>query len=93
MSESHDVAFRWLAPKPNAKPLTDAQSACLHELRAHFVAHGNPPTYRELAAALGISSTNAAADRVRVLAKRGFVRIPKGSKSRGFVLVEPGVVS
>ena len=48
---------------------------------------GRPPTMREIADELGVSSTNTAHEHVRALEKKGHVRIIPGS--RGIQVVGP----
>jgi repressor LexA len=54
----------------------------------HILAHGHPPTVRELAQLVGIEGTNAVAETVARLIRRGHVS-KADRRSRGIV-IEPG---
>jgi repressor LexA len=56
-------------------------------IRAFVAEKGFPPTQAEIAAALGFRSPNAAADHVRLLAKKGVLTVEPGV-ARGLRLVE-----
>jgi hypothetical protein len=51
--------------------------------------HAMPPTHRELAELLGVSSTNGITDHLVALEKRGLVRHRPGAKARGWVALNP----
>jgi repressor LexA len=57
-------------------------------IRAFLADKGYPPTQAEIAAGLGFRSPNAAADHVRLLAKKGVLTVEPGV-ARGLRLVEP----
>jgi SOS-response transcriptional repressor LexA len=54
--------------------VTDRQKEALDLIRAHIAREGRPPTVRELAAALGVSSTCSAHKHVRELRAKGLLR-------------------
>jgi repressor LexA len=59
-------------------PLTAAQLQVWESLQRH-TARGEPqPTYRELCAEFGWSSTATARDHLQALAKKGYIDLPKG---------------
>jgi len=53
------------------------------------VTHGTAPTYREIAAEFGWSSTKAAVDHVDRLAKKGLLRVRRG-RARGIEVPDAG---
>lgn len=63
--------------------LTDRQRAVLDALTNLTRRDGMPPTLRELATELGISSTNGISDHLRALLRKGYVRAA-GGKSRAW---------
>jgi SOS-response transcriptional repressor LexA len=71
-----DPAPRAYGPgRPGATPLTPRQEEALASIQAHFRTHGVPPTIRELAAALGSSSTSVPWHLCQVLASKGYLTI------------------
>jgi repressor LexA len=54
--------------------LTRRQADCLSYIRAYQVAHGFAPSFREIAAAIGVKSTSAVSRIVGGLSERGAVR-------------------
>ena len=62
-------------------PATKRQAAVVRALVALTAKQGYPPTFRELAAKLGISSPNGIACHLRALREKGYVEWAKG-KSR-----------
>lgn len=55
-------------------------------------ASGLPPTYRELCSVLGIRSTNAIAEVLRALERKGYARQAGGElSSRGWLLTPRGL--
>lgn len=59
--------------------LTQRQQKVLDFIRSHFLAHGHPPTLREIGAYMGISSTNGVSDHLKALERKGMlIRGPKG---------------
>ena len=71
-----------------APTLTPAQARVFDFIRAHVARHGYPPTYAEIADGLGFRSANAAAQHVRLLAKKGYCETTPGV-ARGLRLIEP----
>lgn len=49
------------------------QRDLLHAVQAHVEAHGWPPSYAELRAVLGLSSSNAVADLVNACVSKGLL--------------------
>lgn len=68
--------------------LTERQAEVLEFLREFQRKEGTTPTYREIVGRFGFKSTKAAADHVRALEKKGYVRRRTG-RSRGIELVAP----
>lgn len=66
-------------------PLTERQQAVLDFLRDYLRANGYPPTFREVMAHFGFKSTNAVNDYLRVLERKGHVRVDR-TRSRGIQL-------
>jgi repressor LexA len=72
------------------KNLTDIQAHLVAALR-RSVEHGQlPPSYRELCAEFGWSSTGTVRDHLKALARKGYVELPKRNGGR-VRLREPGV--
>lgn len=57
----------------SSRPLTGRQDAALGFIRQSIRDRGYPPTLRELAALLGIRSTNGVNDHLRALERKGFI--------------------
>jgi len=80
--------------RPRVEPITEAQQQALRAVQRYIEREGYPPTMKELAAVLGISSPSAHA-RVKQLIRKGFLR-REGQKARGLTVgrepVEPGRV-
>lgn len=53
--------------------LTDRQAEVLACIADHIRTRGFPPTRRELGAALGFTSTNAASDHLKALTHKGYI--------------------
>lgn len=66
--------------------LTSRQEAVLSFVRDFRRDKGYPPTRREIAAALGFKSQNAAEEHLVALAKKGVLRLERGI-SRGIVVL------
>jgi repressor LexA len=67
--------------------LTPRQVACLEAIQEHLRANrGQPPTYRELAEALGLRSTNAVNDVLKALARKGYIARGFGSARSVWVI-------
>lgn len=75
-----------------AESLTKIQADVLESLRRRADEGHGAPTYRDLCAEFGWSSTATARDHLRALAAKGYVRLP-GARSRRVELTEdrPGV--
>lgn len=69
------------------QPLTSRQEACLRYIAAYIVDNGYPPTYREIAAEMGIASTNGVNDHLKALVKKGYVKLGDG-RSRAIQIVD-----
>ena len=65
--------------------LTTKQLAVLECIREELVRTGRPPTYRDIARALGYDAVGTVQDHVRVLLRKGFLEKEEGV-SRGFRL-------
>jgi SOS-response transcriptional repressor LexA len=84
--EGHDTPHLFIRPRGPLPP-TQRQLE-LHAYMLTFqLAHGMPPTVRELANAFGIKSTNAASDHLRALVKKGLVR-HRPNVARAFLALE-----
>lgn len=55
-------------------PLPPRQAAVLEFVQNHIAEKGYPPTVREISAAFGFTSTNAAFGHLKALAVKGYVR-------------------
>jgi repressor LexA len=73
------------------KPPTARQGEVLAFFAAFAAEHGYPPTLRELARHLGVTSSNGASDHVRLLIRKGYLQRPLGLKSRSCTLTEAGL--
>lgn len=68
--------------------LTQRQANVLDTIVAHFHRVGVYPTTRDLAAAMGIESTNGIYDHLRALNRKGFVALSGGrGKHAGYLIV------
>jgi repressor LexA len=65
--------------------LSPRQETMLTFIRAHIAEHGYPPTLREIAAHMGIRSTNAVNDHLRAMERKGHIR-REPATSRGITL-------
>jgi SOS-response transcriptional repressor LexA len=59
--------------------LTDQQRRVLDYLYDYTLAHGYQPSFREVGRHFGWTSTQAVADHLRALQRKGYVRITLGS--------------
>jgi len=64
------------------KDLTHRQQQVLDFIAEHTAQRGYPPTFRELMDRFGWRSTNAAADHLNALERKGYLKIDR-TKSRG----------
>ena len=69
------------------KNLTKRQEEILDLIKSHISDFGFPPTRADIAKTLGFKSPNAAAQHLRAIEKKGFIKILSGA-SRGIVLSE-----
>jgi len=53
--------------------LTDRQAEALEFILAHIAEHQHPPTWREIAAHMGIASTNGVNDKLRAIRRKGYM--------------------
>ncbi|MCI1899275.1 MAG: SOS-response repressor and protease LexA [Enterobacter sp.] len=67
--------------------LTNRQSEVLNTIKDYQSRLGFPPTVKELAELIGVSSPNAAAEHVKALKKKGYISIAPGA-ARGISLIE-----
>ena len=73
------------------KELSRRQKDALDIIKASLERDGRPPTYRELADAMGLRGINAAADHIKALVRKGYLAPPdKAGISRGFRLTVRG---
>jgi SOS-response transcriptional repressor LexA len=70
--------------------LTERQQLALDAVRAHYEAHGVPPTVTQLSAALGNNSRAGTAWLLRKLVEKGCLRPPEGRSSRDHVPTDAG---
>lgn len=79
MGAMNDLA---LPSPPRQRPISPRQQATLRAVVAHILAHGYPPTWRELTSALGVASVNATGGLVITLINKGYLRrAHEGSRS------------
>ncbi len=71
------------------KPATPRQLELLELIAAFVAANGYPPSYREMAAAMGVTSTNTIACVVDALEARGLLWCARG-QSRAMRITELG---
>ena len=71
------------------KPLTERQLGLYRFIVAHVHAHGFPPTWREILAHLGATSTNSARCHLDRLEKKGVILAERG-RTRAIRIV-PGL--
>jgi hypothetical protein len=81
-------------PSPGLRPPTQRQLAVLAFIAHHRAQHGFVPTVREMGRALGFVSTNAGADFLKILERKGLIERngPRGRHaiSRGYSLTDLG---
>ena len=66
---------------PNKQELTAKQREILEAVQSWVEQHGRPPTLREMAVRMGVSSTNAIRDHLRVLENMD-LKVPKATCPR-----------
>lgn len=69
--------------------LTPRQRQVWEFIRSHSATHGYPPSLGEIAVGIGTKSANGAADHVRALERKGYLRRGAGVKSRSWVTLDP----
>ena len=67
--------------------LTPRQSEVFNAIKDYQARLGFPPTVKELAELIGVSSPNAAADHVNVLKRKGYITVAPGA-ARGITIVD-----
>jgi repressor LexA len=78
-----------MQPSSRRRPaITARQARVVDFIRAFLAERGFPPTQAEIAAGLGFRSQNAAAEHVRLLAKKGVLTVEPGV-ARGLKLLPP----
>lgn len=73
----------------SVRPITGRQQLVLNAIENHMRKHKRPPSFREIAAAMGFSSPNGVMVHIRALVKKGYVA--KERTSRSIRLVNPTV--
>lgn len=68
--------------------LTPKQREVFKFLKAYAKANGMPPTRSEIAAGFGWKSLNAAQQHLVLIARKGYIRLSEGSKSRGIAFLK-----
>ena len=71
-------------------PPTERQLLVLRIIAGSIKKHGTPPTLREIASALGASSTTGALDHVKLLLQKGLLT-RKANSARSLVLTTAGL--
>lgn len=79
----------YYAPPGSRRP-TLRQAEVLWFIYQSFSERGYGPTFREMAARLGIRSTNGVNDHLRALERKGLIRIPPVHKNRAIVVTPAG---
>jgi len=74
---------------PNKQELTAKQREILEAVQTWVEQHGRPPTLREMARRMGVSSTNAIRDHLRVLESKGYLK-REARLSRGLEVIHGG---
>jgi len=74
---------------PNRQELTAKQREILDAVQAWVEQNGRPPTLREMAQRMGVSSTNAIRDHLRVLESKGYLK-REARLSRGLEVIRGG---
>lgn len=62
-------------------PLTKAQQRVVDYWNQYRISHGQPPTVRQACKALGIASTNAIAEHIKAIERRGIVLVRRRSRT------------
>ncbi|MFB7165411.1 MarR family transcriptional regulator [Streptomyces sp. NPDC056242] len=66
--------------------VTERQRSVLAAIRAHIAEHGEAPTVREIAAAVGLASPSSVLYQLRRLEEAGIVRRSRGAGPRDYRL-------
>ncbi|MET7928300.1 helix-turn-helix domain-containing protein [Streptomyces sp. NPDC005349] len=66
--------------------VTERQRSVLAAIRAHIADHGEAPTVREIAAAVGLSSPSSVLYQLRRLEEAGVLRHARGAGSQEYRL-------
>ncbi|MFC9674426.1 winged helix-turn-helix transcriptional regulator [Streptomyces sp. NPDC056637] len=66
--------------------ITERQRSVLAAIRAHIADHGEAPTVREIAAAVGLASPSSVLYQLRRLEEAGAVRRARGTGARDYRL-------
>lgn len=74
---------------PDKQELTAKQREILDAVQSWIESHGRPPTLREMAVRMGVSSTNAIRDHLRVLESKGYLK-REARLSRGLEVIRGG---
>lgn len=74
---------------PDKQELTTKQREILDAVEAWVAEHGRPPTLREMALRMGVASTNAIRDHLRVLETKGYLK-REARLSRGLEVIRGG---
>lgn len=74
---------------PDKQELTAKQREVLDAVQAWIQERGRPPTLREMALKMGVSSTNAVRDHLRVLEGKGYLK-REARLSRGLEVIRGG---
>ena len=74
---------------PNQQELTAKQREILDAVQDWIQERGRPPTLREMALRMGVSSTNAIRDHLRVLESKGYLK-REARLSRGLEVIRGG---
>ena len=74
---------------PDKQQLTAKQREILDAVQSWIESHGRPPTLREMALKMGVSSTNAIRDHLRVLESKGYLK-REARLSRGLEVIRGG---
>jgi repressor LexA len=74
---------------PNTQELTAKQREILEAVQDWIQERGRPPTLREMANRMGVSSTNAIRDHLRVLETKGYLK-REARLSRGLEVIRGG---
>jgi len=72
------------------RPLTDRQLTLLRDIVGYQSYFGYSPSYREMAASLGVSSTNGVSDHLDALERKGCIVRPDGVKTRVIRVTDAG---